>query len=195
MHANLDFMQFPPTTLYHPDASYVLISEAVRGAGAVLRDEKGDQFMQKYDKRQELAPRDIVARAIDAELKKSGNECVYLDLSPIGAKNIPQKFPKIYKKCLEYKINITKELIPVVPAAHYMCGGVVADYSGQTSVVNLLACGEFAHTGVHGASRLASNSLHEPLVFSHRVAIVSIGCTKSISQRPYSIPHRYDTRT
>ena len=193
--ANLEFMQFHPTTLYHPDASSFLISEAVRGAGAVLRDEMGEQFMQKYDKREELAPRDIVARAIDAELKKSGNECVYLDLSPIGAKNIPQKFPQIYNKCLEYKIDITKELIPVVPAAHYMCGGVVADYSGQTSVVNLLACGEVAHTGVHGANRLASNSLLEALVFSHRAAIVSTGGIKSIAQPPDAIPPWDDSGT
>jgi len=193
--ANLEFMQFHPTTLYHPDASSFLISEAVRGAGALLIDDKGERFMQKYDNRGELAPRDIVARAIYAEMKKSGNECVYLDFSPIGAKNIPQKFPNIYNRCLEYKIDITKELVPVVPAAHYMCGGVVADYSGKTSVLNLLACGEVAHTGVHGANRLASNSLLEALVFSHRAALFSTGSIKSISKPPVYIPPWDDSGT
>lgn len=193
--ANLEFMQFHPTTLYHPEASSFLISEAVRGAGAVIRDSRGKRFMINYDDREELAPRDIVARAIDAELKKSGDDSVFLDLSPIGAKNIPEKFPQIYSRCLEYKIDITREFIPVVPAAHYMCGGLVTDYSGQTSISNLYACGEVAHTGVHGANRLASNSLLEALVFSHRAALDSKDSVKSVEPPPSGIPPWDDTGT
>lgn len=188
MLANLEFMQFHPTTLYHPEASSFLISEAVRGAGALLVNSGGERFMKKYDKRAELAPRDIVARAIDSELKKRGDECVYLDLSPIGADNIHKKFPRILKKCLEYKLDISKELVPVVPAAHYMCGGVKTDQNGQTTINNLFATGEVAFTGVHGANRLASNSLLEALVFSHRAAVRAAEVIKDVGRPEKEIP-------
>lgn len=173
--ANLEFMQFHPTALYLPNTYQpFLISEAVRGAGAILRDTHGRDFMLEYDSRGSLAPRDIVARAIDREMKKSGEPCVYLDLKTIGRKEIIRRFPNIYHHCLEHKIDITMEMIPVVPAAHYMCGGVVTDLWGRASIKNLYACGEVACTGVHGANRLASNSLLEALVFTHRASKHSI---------------------
>jgi L-aspartate oxidase len=186
---NMEFIQFHPTALYHPHtSSSFLISEAVRGFGGLLRNKSGVLFMHLYDQRKELASRDIVSRAIDSELKKSGDECVFLDCRHLNMEDFKKHFPNILQKVNEIGIDLKQDMIPVVPAAHYLCGGIVVDESGQTSVENLYACGECACTGLHGANRLASNSLLEALVFAHRSYLKSVDLVEK-SILPSIIPN------
>ncbi len=180
--SSMEFIQFHPTALYQPGVQPAfLITEAMRGFGAILRNASGEDFMPRYDARASLAPRDIVARAIDNELKVRGDECVYLDCRHLDPAGLKSHFPNILEKCFSLGIDICKDLIPVVPACHYMCGGIVVNQQAQTSIRQLMAAGECSSTGLHGANRLASNSLLEALVYSHRAALTAVEMVKQSS--------------
>ncbi len=194
--ANLEFVQFHPTCLYHPDAKNFLISEAVRGEGGILIDAHGNPFMQNYDPQKDLACRDVVARAIDTELKKSGDDSVFLDISHKKSETVRNRFPNIYQKCLRFGYDMTKEPIPVVPAEHYMCGGIATDLFARTDIQNLYAVGEAACTGLHGANRLASNSLIEAVVYANNASTQAIKDLKKGEFKPLpEIPDWDDTGT
>ncbi len=182
---NMEFVQFHPTALFAPDGSRALISESVRGEGAILRDFSGRAFMKDYDERGDLAPRDIVARAIDSEMKKSGTPHVWLDISHEKESYLRERFPHIFSVCLSHGINMAKDKIPVVPAEHYLCGGVKTNLNAETNVPGLYACGETACTGLHGANRLASNSLLEALVLAHNGAEAAKKYLENFSENEY----------
>ncbi len=187
---NMEFIQFHPTALYEPGVSpSFLITEAVRGDGGILRNKQGEAFMEKYDERKDLAPRDIVARAIDSEMKRAGTEHVYLDCTHMDKEKFIHHFPNIYERCKKIGIDVMQHWIPVAPAAHYSCGGVKTDTMARTSIQHLYACGECASTGLHGANRLASNSLLEAMVFAHRAYIDTIEKHNKICESPETQQH------
>ncbi|EDO26468.1 predicted protein, partial [Nematostella vectensis] len=191
---DMEFVQFHPTVLYNAEGgSSFLISEAVRGFGAYLRNKKGERFMLTYDERAELASRDIVSQSIDKELKKSGDPHVYLDCTHLDVVAFKKHFPTIYQKCIDLHIDIGKDWVPVVPASHFLCGGIVVDTNGKTSIKNLFACGEVSRTGLHGANRLASNSLLEALVYAHNVYLFLSDNSADFS--PITIPDWNDKGT